>query len=66
MNFTKYTKYKGLNPLKILFKYLGGKKWDYQDAKDIEYHFANKKQTEIKDISFFNYLIMSIFYDVEE
>ena len=66
MNFTKYTKYEGLNPLKNLFKYLGGKQWDNQDAKDIEYHFTNKKRTEIKDISFFNYLIMSIFYNVEE
>ena len=66
MNFTKYTKYEGSNPLKNLFKYFGGKQWDYQDAKDIEYHFTNKKRTEIKDISFFNYLIMSIFYNVEE
>ena len=45
MNFTKYTKYEGSNPLKNLFKYLGGKQWDYQDAKDSEYHFTNKKRT---------------------
>lgn len=58
--------YEGKNPFKIILKYVACKMWDYQDAKDIEYHFMNKKRTEIKDISFFKYLIMSFIYDEEE
>jgi hypothetical protein len=39
--------------------------WEYQDARDVEANFLDRKKTNIGKISFLKYLIMSLFYKTE-
>ena len=57
--------YKGINPFKLILKWLALKIWDYQDCKCENACFLNKKRTEINKISFWKYLLMRIFYKVD-
>ncbi len=57
--------YKGINPFKLILKWLALKIWDYQDCKCENAYFLNKKRTEINKISFWKYLLMRIFYKVD-
>ena len=57
--------YEGKNPFKIFLKYIALKMWEYQDARDVEANFLDRKKTNIGKISFLKYLIMSLLYKTE-
>ena len=57
--------YEGINPFKLLLKHIALKMWEYQDARDVEAYFLDKKRTNIGKISFLKYIIMSLFYNSE-
>ena len=57
--------YKGINPFKLFLKQIALKMWEYQDARDVEANFLDRKKTNIGKISFLKYLIMSLFYKSE-
>ena len=57
--------YEGKNPFKIFLRHIALKMWEYQDARDVEANFLDRKKTNIGKISFLKYLIMSLFYKTE-
>ena len=61
-----YDIYKGKNPFKIILHLIALKMWDYHEAKCNNHKFLNKNKTDINNISFIKYLILSWFYDSKE
>lgn len=57
--------YKGKNPFKLLLNEIACSMWDFQEAKDFDMYFLNRRKTQIKYISFPRYFIMSKFYKQE-
>jgi hypothetical protein len=60
-----FDEYKGKNPFKLFLREIALRMWDYQDCRCENACFLNKKRTEINKISFWKYLIMSLFYKSE-
>lgn len=57
--------YKGRNPFKLFLNDIACSMWDFQEAKDFDMYFLNRRKTQIKYISFPRYFIMSKFYKQE-
>lgn len=57
--------YKGHNPLKLLLHHIACRMWDFQEDRDFDMYFLNKRKTQINYISFPRYLLMSLFYKTE-
>ena len=57
--------YKGKNPFKLLLNEIACSMWDFQEAKDFDMYFLNRRKTQINYISFPRYFIMSKFYKQE-
>ena len=57
--------YKGHNPFKLLLRHIACRMWDFQEDKDFDMYFLNRRKTQINYISFPRYLFMSLFYKTE-
>ena len=57
--------YKGNNPFKRLLHHIACRMWDFQDDRELDMYFLNKRKTQINYISFPRYLFMSLFYKTE-
>ena len=57
--------YKGKNPFKILLRRIACRMWDFQEDRDWNMCFMNRRKTQINCISFPRYLLMSLFYKTE-
>lgn len=57
--------YKGRNPFKLFLNDIACSMWDFQEAKDFDMYFLNRRKTQINYISFPRYFIMSKFYKQE-
>lgn len=61
----RFDTYKGKNPFKLLLNEIACSMWDFQEAKDFDMYFLNRRKTQINYISFPRYFIMSKFYKQE-
>ena len=70
MNFyikiRNYDVYEGKNPFKLILRSIAYKMWDFHEARCNNHVFLNKKRTDINQISFIQYLILSWFYKSKE
>lgn len=58
--------YKGHNPFKRLLHHLACRMWDFQDDRDLDMYFLNRRKTQINYISFPRYLFLSLFFKKKE
>lgn len=47
--------YRGKNPFKLLLNEIACSMWDFQEAKDFDMYFLNRRKTQINYISFTRY-----------
>lgn len=57
--------YQGKNPFKLLLNEIACSMWDYDEAKDFDKYFLNRRKTQINYISFTRYFFLSRFYKQE-
>ena len=57
--------YRGKNPFKLLLNEIACSMWDFQEAKDFDMYFLNRRKTQINYISFPRYLFLSRFFKQE-
>ena len=60
-----YDVYKGKNPFKLLLRQIACSMWDFQEAKDLDMYFLNRRKTQINSISFTRYFFLSKFFKQE-
>ena len=60
-----YDVYKGKNPFKLLLRQIACSMWDFQEAKDFDMYFLNRRKTQINYISFIRYFFLSKFFKQE-
>ena len=60
-----FSTYKGKNPFKLFLNDIACSMWDFQEAKDFDMYFLNRRKTQINYISFPRYLFLSKFYKQE-
>ena len=58
--------YNGHNPFKRLLHHLACRMWDFQDDRDLDMYFLNRRKTQINYISFPRYLFLSLFFKKKE
>lgn len=57
--------YRGKNPFKLLLNEIACSMWDFQEAKDFDMYFLNRRKTQINYISFTRYFFLSKFFKQE-
>ena len=57
--------YRGKNPFKLLLNEIACSMWDFQEAKDFDMYFLNRRRTQINYISFTRYFFLSKFFKQE-
>ena len=57
--------YKGKNPFKLLLNEIACSMWDYDEARDFDKYFLNRRKTQINYISFTRYFLLSRFFKQE-
>ncbi len=57
--------YEGHNPFKRLLNHIAIRMLDFQEDRDFNMYFLNKRKTQINYICFPRYLLMSLFYKTE-
>lgn len=60
-----FSTYQGKNPFKLMLNEIACSMWDYDEAKDFDMYFLNRRKTQINYISFPRYLFMSKFFKQE-
>ena len=57
--------YRGKDPFKLLLNEIACSMWDFDEAKDLDMYFLNRRKTQINYISFPRYFFLSRFFKQE-